>query len=202
MLLCRTWDEAGRKVRKFPDREYLKHVASEWVACRKTGTPLVIEKSRRLVTSWALRCIELYDLGLERGNALITHTKRDDAAGHVWRIWFLYSNLRERFPDWNLPYAPTWGNELSQTLDMLVLKNGSKISQYYEKPSGLQGTGYSIVTMEELSIYIQPAGMFDQATRLVESPPGLPNGLVVAVTNYKFSDSYNLVIKGASPSSY
>lgn len=202
MLLCRTWDEAGRQIREFPDREYLKHVAAEWIACRNTGTPLIIEKSRRLVTSWALRCIELYDLGLSRGNALITHTKRDDAAGHVWRIFFLYSNLRQRFPSWDLPYIATWGNELSQQLDIVVLGNRSKVSQYFEKPSGMQGTGYSIVTMEELSIYRHPAGMYDQATRLVESPAGMANGLVVGVTNYAFNDSYELVINGASPSPY
>lgn len=202
MQKCQTWDEAGRQVRAFPDKEYLRHLAHEWVECRRTGTPLIIEKSRRLVTSWALRSLELFDLGLVRGNALITHTKRDDAAGHVWRIYFLYENLRMRYPWWRLPAASKWGNELTQTLDMVVLANESKVSQYYEKPTGLQGTGYSMVTMEELSIYGQPSAMYDQATRLVESPPGLPNGLIVGVTNYKFSDSYESVIAGVSAACY
>jgi len=200
--LCQTWDEAGRQVRSFPDKEYLRLVCKEWVECRLSGRPLIIEKSRRLVTSWVLRALELYDGGQTRGNQLITHTKRDDAAGHVWRIFWLYENLRLRFPDWDLKPPMKYGNELTQTLDLLVLPNETKISQYYEQPKGLQGSGYSIVTMEEFSIYKQPAGMYDQASRLVQSPPGLPNGLIVGVTNYEFSDSYEMVIAGASPSPY
>jgi hypothetical protein len=199
---CRTWDEAGRQIRDFPDKDYLKEIAREWVHCRLTGTPLVIEKSRRLVTSWLLRSLELFDAGLQHGNQLLTHTKREDAAGHVWRIWFMYDDLATRFPSWKLPKATTYGNELTQTLDQVILPNGTRITQYFEKSEGLQGSGYSIVTMEELSVYRQPSGMYDQATRLVQSPPGMPNGLVCAVTNFKFSDSYEQVIAGASGSPY
>lgn len=199
---CQTWDEAGRQVRNFPDRDYLEWISHEWVQCRKIGQPLVIEKSRRLVTSWVLRALELFDGGIQRGNQLITHTKRDDAAGHVWRIFFLYDNLRTRFPSWELPPCVTYGNPITETLDQVILANQTTVGQYFEKPTGLQGKGYSIITMEEFSVYRHPAGMYDQATRLVESPPGMPNGLVVGVTNFSFSDSYELVIAGASPSPY
>jgi len=200
--LCRTWDEAGQMVRPFPDKEYLRELAREWVLCRLEGRPLIIEKSRRLVVSWFLRALELYDLGLRRGNGLITHTKRDDAAGHVWRIWFLYDDLRRRYPAWKLRECRSWGNEVSQTLDKLVLPNQSSVSQYFEKPSGLQGSGFSWVTLEELAIYGQPAGMYDQASRLVQSAPGMVNGLITVVTNVEFSDGYEMVIAGASESPY
>lgn len=202
LSLCRTWDEAGRQVRKFPEKDYLKLICHEWIECRKNGQPLIIEKSRRLVTSWCLRALELFDGGFARGNQLITHTKRSDAAGHVWRIFFMYDDLRYRYPSWNLPPALTYGNELTQELDLLVLPNETKIGQYFEQPKGLQGSGFSIVTMEELSIYRSPAGMFDQAKMLVQSPPGMPNGLIVGITNYNFADSYELIIKGASSSPY
>lgn len=199
---CRTWDEAGQEVREFPDKEYLRLLAVEWVACRLAGRPLIIEKSRRLVVSWFLRALELYDLGLRRGNGLITHTKRDDAAGHVWRIWFMYEDLRRRHPLWKLGEARSWGNPLSETLDKVVLPNRSSVCQYFEKPAGLQGSGFSWVTLEELAIYSQPAGMFDQASRLVQAGPGRVNGLVTVVTNVEFSDGYEMVIAGASESPY
>jgi hypothetical protein len=198
----KTWDEAGQQIREFPDKQYLKEIAKIWVECRKTGQPLLIEKSRRLVTSWVLRALELYDIGLTRGKGLITHTKRDDAAEHVWRIWFMYDDLRTRFPSWELPTIKTWGNELSYTLDKLALANGSSVQQYFEKPKGLQGTGFSWVTMEELSIYQNPSGMWDQVAKLVQPAPGDVHGLRVGVTNHYMSDGYYRVKEGASPSPY
>lgn len=198
----KTWDDAGQMIREFPDKQYLKEICHIWIDCRKTGQPLLIEKSRRLVTSWALRGIELYDIGLTRGKGLITHTKREDAAEHVWRIWFLYDDLRTRMKSWDLPPIKTWGNEMSYMLDRLALPNGSSVRQYFEKPKGLQGTGFSWVCMEELSIYQNPSGMWDQVSKLVTGPPGFIRGLKVAVTNHNMSDGWYKVKAGASRSPY
>lgn len=200
--VLRTWDEAGQMIRGFPDKQYLKEVAAIWIECRKAGQPLLIEKSRRLVTSWVLRALELYDIGLTRGKGLITHTKREDAAEHVWRIWFMYDDLRTNMRTWDLPPIKTWGNELSYALDKVALANGSTVRQYFEKPKGLQGTGFSWVCMEELSIYQNPSGMWDQVARLVQPAPGFVTGLRVGVTNHYMADGWYKVKEGASPSPY
>ncbi len=202
LRIVRTWNESEGKVDTFPDWEFLPVLAREWRECRDAGRPLIIEKSRRLMTSWFLRVMELHDLGLKRGNWVVTHLTNDDASGHVWRIWHLYEDLRRRFPDWRLGAPQTYGPLADERLDSLILPNGSKIEKHYEQPAGLQGSGFSGITLEELSMYRAPARMFDQANKVVQASAGGVNGLVCVVTNANLAEDWWLVKKGASASPY
>lgn len=201
-MKLRTWNEAEHGTQAFPHRAYFREMTAEWRTCRALGRPLIIEKSRRLVTSWWLRGLELYDLGLQRSNGLITHLTNEDASQHVWRIWFCYEDLRRRNPAWNLGEPKTYGALADQRLDSLILPNGSKVEKHYEQPGGLQGSGYSWVTMEELSMYRYASAMFDQANKVVQASAKARNGLVCVVTNAALNEDWQRVKSGASVSPY
>jgi len=179
----RTWNEAEQAVQPFPDKAYLRKWTREWVRCWRRGQPLIIEKSRRLVASWLFRALELWALGLRRGDWIIAHLTNEDAAGHVWRIFHLYDDLRKRFPSWRLAMATTWGNELSYKLDSLALPNGSKVEKHYDAADALQGSGYAGITAEELSKYRHPSAFWSQAAFITQGSAGGKNGFMCAITN-------------------
>ena len=62
----RTWNEAEGAIQPFPDKRYLKELAREWIECRATARPFVVEKCRRMVVSWLFRALELHAMGLAR----------------------------------------------------------------------------------------------------------------------------------------
>jgi hypothetical protein len=195
----RTWNEAERALQHFPDKGYIAEVAKLRIEARKTGDPLILEKSRRLISSWEFRALELHDLGLSRGNGIITHFTNEDASEHCWRIWHLYEDLRLRYGrKWDLPPAKPYGRLADQQLDSVVLPNGSKVDKHYEQPKGLQGSGFAWVTCEELSLYRRPAAMFTQAQFVTQASAAAVNGLVVVVTNASPNPDWQL-LKGVKP---
>lgn len=178
----RTWNEAESETQPFPHKAYLRRIVREWVRCYRKGRPLIIEKSRRLVTSWVLRALELWVMGLKRSEGVIVHRTYPDASEHVWRIYHLYEDLRMRV-DWDLQPASSYGSALDKKLDSVILPNGSKCECHFEKPEGLQGSGYAFVTCEEIAIYRRPSAIWAQAKFVTQSSANSVNGLVVCVTN-------------------
>lgn len=122
-------------------------------------------------------------MGLKRAEGVIVHRTYDDASEHVWRIFHLYNDLRQRFPDWGLKPPTTYGSIADKKLDSCILPNGSKAECHFERPEGLQGSGFAFVTMEELALYRNPGAVWAQAGFVTQASAKARNGLRVAVTN-------------------
>src|SRR5581483_6788969 len=76
------------------------------------------------------------------------------AAEHVWRIWWLYEELRKRRPDFQLKACLSRGGSTgAQEVEQVILPNGSLIETLNQQGQSFQGSGYSGVTMEEFSLY-------------------------------------------------
>ena len=191
---CWTYNEANSAIALIPSNDYVRQLCLEWWEARSTGKTLIIEKSRRLVVSWILRGCELWAMGIRRTKNVIAGLNYPKAAEHVWRIWHLWTELSKPHKDdptyWTLPQGKSLGGDpMSQTLDMVMLPNGSNVQKLNQDGGSFQGSGYSCVTMEEFSLYDHPASMLFQASIVVQGKPAEENepesigGFVVIVTN-------------------
>jgi hypothetical protein len=182
---CWSYIEADGTVELIPgDKRYIKKLIRKWWECRRTGRTLIIEKSRRLIVSWILRALQLWAMGLKRCNHVIVGLTYAKAAEHVWRIWHLWSKICSNLHWFKLDAANHWGGDPEgQSLDKVLLPNGSLISKINQESDTFQGSGYSEVDLEEFSLYDQPAGILSQARFVTEGVPGKVGGFVVIVTN-------------------
>lgn len=181
-----TFDESTGEDRPMPDKEYLKLIVEQWHECRRTGTPLHIVKSRRLVVSWAMGAIQLHEAGLKRGRYLIAaevFEGNNGSCAFVHRQKYLYDQLRARKPDWKLdPCTATGGKGAAQSQEV-VLPNGSMFIAGNSDPSKFQGSGAGHVLLEEASQYAEVERMLSQAGINTQGPPGEVGGLVVTISN-------------------
>jgi hypothetical protein len=195
---CWTYNEANAAIELVPGHDYIRKLVGTWHSCRSSGRPLIIEKSRRLILSWVLRGCELWRMGLNCEKGLICGLNYPKAAEHVWRIWWLYEQVRER-TDWDLsPCEPRGGNVIAQELDQVILPNGSLVQTLNQDGQSFQGSGYSWVTMEEFSLYRNPRYMWSQAIRVTEGKPGAKPGMVCVITNASPNKAWQ-EIKRAAP---
>ena len=188
---CRTWDEIAQEESHLPERSYIRAYVRRWVKAFRKRRPLVVEKSRRIIISWVSRCLELWVYGLNRANGLLVGKTHLRSSEHLWRIWFIYNRLRRDYPDWHLPKATKLGNDAMQQLDEIALPNGSRISKHYDGPTGIQGTGFTIVVIEELSQFQDASSMWAQAQMVAQG-----GGFVCSISNASFSDSWRAVKGG------
>jgi hypothetical protein len=169
-----------------PDKEYLRLIVDEWHECRRTGTPLHIVKSRRLVVSWAMGAIQLHEAGLKRGRYLIAaevFEGNNGSCAFVHRQKYLYDQLRARHGAWKLePCVATGGKGAAQSQEV-VLPNGSMFIAGNSDPSKFQGSGAGHVLLEEASQYGEVERMLSQAGINTQGPPGEVGGLVVTISN-------------------
>lgn len=188
--LCSTWDEATAEVRRFPPHDYLRDLTYEWLTTSNAGRALVIEKSRRLVVSWLLCALDVWDAGRRRCNIVQGGKDYDKASDFVYRCWYLYESIRREKPDWNLPEATTWGNTASLRLDKMALANGSVLESLNSDGESFRGSGYTRVKLEELSSYRHIPVVFGQAKAVTIGPPGKVGGHVVAVANAAMNEHW------------
>ena len=179
----RTWNEAEQQVQPFPDLDYLRETASEWVECKTKARALMIEKCRRMVISWLLRGLELHSMGLSRSDQLLSGADFDSASKHVWRLSHLYDDLRQRRPEWKLPAAKRIRDTGERKLVQFSLANGSLCERTNDDPDQVRGEGKSIITFEELSIFRRPRSCWAQAMILTQGAAGQMGGFVVGVCN-------------------
>lgn len=183
-----TWDEASELEAPFPDEGYLEQIVQHWYECRESGRRLVIEKSRRLLVSYLMCAIELFQLGHGRKNLLIMHLDLAKAQKEVWRIYQLYESYRKRH-DPRLPELKQGenmhGNAASQQLERIMLPNGSIVDRHHQSGGAARGTGYSLIRVEELSMYQYPLGTWGQAKILTQGKPdeGVTGGFSYAIAN-------------------
>jgi len=181
---CWTYNEADASVEPIPAQEHVREVVRAWWECRRTGRPFIEEKSRRLIMSWVFRGLRLWSMGLRPEKGVVCGLTYPKAAEHVWRFHWLYTQLRERRPEFRLaPCLAREGNVGAMAIRTLILPNGSIASALNQSGESFQGSGYAWVDMEEFSLYMRPEYMYGQALRVTEGKPGEVGGHVSVITN-------------------
>jgi hypothetical protein len=196
LLSLRTWNEAASEVQPMPDRDYLREYAREWWEAFQQGKPLCTEKCRRMVISWAARGLELYVMGLGRCDCILVGEDLEAAAKHVWRLEFLYEDLKKRNPNWGLPPHSKLRYEGDRKLKMFGLANGSTCNYANGQSSGLQGDGTAIITMEEAAIYRYLAAMLAQAKIITQGAAGARKGFINMITNAAVEEEWQKIKRG------
>lgn len=181
--LCFTWNEADSETQQLPTKDYIRWYVWHWHDCKMRGQPLITEKSRRLILSWVSRCLELHDGGLRPGNYFVAMSDYKDSAEMLWRIWFLYEEIRARNPTWQLPDCTPYGSLLSKKLDSLVLPNGTIFNQMNSEGESVRGSGTTAICCEELSSYPKAAEFWAQANIITQGSAKSVGGFCYALCN-------------------
>ncbi len=178
-----TWNEAERQPQSIPQKAYIDWIIEKWHETKLSGEPLIIEKSRRMVVSWVLRALELHDGGVKPANQLLAGQTFRDAQQHVWRIWYLYDQLRMRNEDWNLPEATPYGSLAAQMLDAFILPNGTTYTAINSDGEKVRGVGVTEIVFEEGSVYPNLEETFSQGIIITQGSAKSKGGHVVIVGN-------------------
>lgn len=189
----RTRIEKTGEARAIPDKEYIRWVVHEWWGCKKTGRHLIIWKSRRLVLSWIMRALDVWDIGITPGDVMMgarVYEGKGGAKEFVWRCWYIYDQLAQSFPNWNLKEPLTEGNVLKGEIDKLVLPNGGVVIAVNSERDSFKGGGARRAVTEELGDYRQVNEIWSQAMFVTQGPTsedGMPTGEIgghaVAISN-------------------
>ena len=185
LLNLRTWNESEQIIDPFPDIQYLLVFCYEWHRCKALGIPLIVEKCRRMVVSWACRGLELHQMGLRRTDWKLGGEDFESAAKHCWRLKHYYEDLRRRFPQWKLPNHTQIRFKGEGELEQFALPNGSRMTIMNGNADKVQGEGVSGITYEEFTKYTYAKSMLAQAKILLQPSPGSekPSGFVVCIGN-------------------
>jgi len=178
-----TWNEAEKEVQPMPNLDYLKRYTYEWFEGYKSGRCLITEKCRRMVISWCARALELHQMGLGRCDQILCGEDLLQAAKHVYRLKYLYEGLQSRQPQLKLPACSDLKFEGESTLKQFSLPNGSTCMYANGQAGKLQGSGVSIITLEEFGTYRYAASMLGQAQIITQGSAKAVGGFVNVITN-------------------
>jgi hypothetical protein len=196
IMELRTYDEASNSVRPFPTAPYIREYVEHLIEAYVLGLPFEVEKSRRLVFSWTACAFDLWLMGL-KGNVkgLVIALTHEKASDFVWRILHLYRDLQKTRADWDLPDCRAFGSLARKMAESVVLSNGSQMGKYHESPQGIQGAGYTLVHIEELSQFRNPSSVWSQAMFITQGEAGGRGGFVHALTNVSTSQDHLINVK-------
>lgn len=180
-----------------PDLTYIRIYIALWWKCRKEGRTMITQKCRRMVISWVARACELWALGRERCDQLLSGEDLEQAAKHVWRLEFLYEGLQKRYPSWGLPDSDHILKEGQRQLKTFSLPNGSNAHYSNGQSNKLQGDGTSLITMEEPSLYRYLKSMLAQAKIICQAQAGAVGGFVNLIANASHNVQWHDIKKGA-----
>lgn len=186
LMECKTFVESNKGPMKLPDKEYIRWITHYWWHTRKCGKPLVIWKSRRIIVSWIMRCLRVWDCGLAQGFVQMGARVLDGPAGarqFVWRCWYIYDWLMKDHPQWKLKACQWSGNPKKYELDSLVFPNGTLISAVNLDEETVRGSGASAVEMEELNFTREVAATWAQGITVCQGPAGEPSGHPITINN-------------------
>jgi hypothetical protein len=162
--LVLTWDDERKKVHGIPNLYYLEWITRVWHRCRAHHVGLTMEKSRRIVVSWLKRGLNCWDMGLCRSTGVVTGMTFDKSCDFVWRIAFIYRQIRHTHPEYALPDCSTNGGNYDRMLvEEVIFPNGSKVEKMNQDSGKFQGSGYSWIDVEEPSLYRDVIGLNAQA---------------------------------------
>jgi hypothetical protein len=180
-----TNDEASRRVELVPPKAFIEEFTHEWVRCFAARTPMIVEKSRRMVISWAARGLETWVCGQSKAEWLIVDQTHANAAEHLWRVHFALEQLKEKRPELASWYGKdsVRGSVLTREPTHILLPNGSVMTQLHQEAGASQGKGKTGITLEEISKYRAPSAFWNQATLVTMGPGGEPGGWVCGIAN-------------------
>jgi len=195
-----TLDSASQQVALIPDKPYLKRFVRQWLAAFVRRSPLVVEKSRRMVISWLCRGLETWVMGLSRGSVLLIDQKHENSAEHLWRVHFALSELKRRRPELEIPTWETYGSASRREVASITLGNGSLLRQSHQEAGSEQGKGYTLVVMEEISRYMGASQFWSQAALVTQGKPGSGvGGWICAIANPVNNPSWEQVKQKMDP---
>lgn len=94
---CKTVDEADEgKIKSFPEKAYLKHVCDVW----QRETILAIPKTRRMMLSWIMLALHLWEALFKKNSAIFIQSKKEEDSDFLIadrRLMFIYSHLPEGY---------------------------------------------------------------------------------------------------------
>lgn len=185
---CWTFDEETTEVNLIPALPFVRLVVNQFYETRKSGKPLKIEKSRRLLLSWIVRGLRLHSMGLRRESGVICGLNYPKAASHVWRIAWLYNTLASKRKDFKLTPLSTGkgykgGTMESKKMEEVILPNGSIVVFLNQEGESFQGDGYTWVDMEESSLYSKYDEMRGQSLAVTKGRADVVGGHVCEITN-------------------
>ncbi len=191
----RTWNESEREVQPMPDDlDYFWILGQDWFRAKEQGKVLHVLKARRMVVSWFFRILELHQMGLKREDSVIGGEKFLPACKHVWRLEFLYEDLRRRHPGWRLEESKHLQFQGDRALQRFALPNQSSCTAINGESTGVQGEGYSRITFEEFSLYPHAEAMLGQAKVIAQPSPDKVGGFIVTIANPEQNYEYWQII--------
>lgn len=177
-----------------PTDPYIELLATRWYETMESGQDFIVEKSRRLVVSWLMRACELWDAGRARREQYVMDSTYQKSVRQVWRVYFLYQSLKERYPSWRLPKCFPLGSLNATEVRSLKLANGSMFrAANNEAEETLSGQGAYRITMEEFGRYRSPGATYQQAKLLLQGPGGQKGGHLVIVTNASVNEEWKAI---------
>lgn len=92
---CWTIDEADKKIKQFPDKEYLRYIVDTWLKY----DILLIPKTRRMMLTWVMLALHLWGAIFHPNAAVFVQSKKADDSDFLIsdkRMKFIY----DRLPEW------------------------------------------------------------------------------------------------------
>jgi len=146
LACCWTIDEADSgTVKRFPDKEYLKHVCEVWMR----ENLLAIPKSRRMMLTWVMLALHLWAALFRPRSAIFVQSKKEGDSAYLIgpeRLLFMYRHL---------PPVYKWPKIVSVkgAPPMIRFSNGSQIFGIGQGPDQLRQYTASFVMLDEVGFW-------------------------------------------------
>lgn len=101
-----TLDQARQKIRPFPDKDYLRYLTQCWM----NEPRLLVEKSRRMIVTWALVGLHYWAFRFRPGTKIAFmarkegKTESEGSAELVWRANFIHEHVPPVLPPFPAEY--------------------------------------------------------------------------------------------------
>lgn len=148
---CWTKDEAdGGRVKRMPDKEYLRYVARVW----RDERLLAVPKSRRMLMTWLFLCLHLWAALFRPNGAVFIQSKKQEDSEFLLgedRLLFVYRRLPTEFPWPGLVKA--MAGRSGKGYSYVRFDNGSFIAAVGQGPDQLRQYTASHVYLTELAFW-------------------------------------------------
>ena len=150
---CWTIDEADAgKIKRFPDKEYLKHVCTVWLR----ENLLAVPKSRRMLLTWVMLALHLWAALFRPRSAIFIQSKKEGDSAYLIgpeRLLFIYRHLPEGY---------NWPKILSVkgAPPLIRFNNGSQVFGVGQGPDQLRQYTASYLMADECAFWEQARSTF------------------------------------------
>lgn len=188
--VCYTLDETfmPARVALIPPLDYIKVVCYQAVECRKRGVTQAIIKSRRMVLSWLIAAIDLWEAGLGGyGNYIVASRNLEMSAELLWRTFFMYNRIALMHPKWELERLEEKVHCIrhkgAKSFRQVQLPNGSLfIALSGEEPDQFRQFAARRVRCEEIGTWPYPGYAYSNAAHMIQGSPGSVGGNITIVS--------------------